>query len=220
MTDELSGIAKAAKNLLDSWSEDPTLARQLTEILPDLREAAESGDINAQNVLGGVLLEVEEDPSAAASWFRRTAERGSAMGQRSLGHLYANGLGVVQDLQQAETLFRAAAEAGDVYAQFNLAQLWWGKGDARTVASLLRSAAEGGLDEAYTPLGDLLVATGQDAEAMRWYLAAIGAGDADVVHEAIEVAKRLTDSEIRRAGDQAGRPSETEAMIGTVRKYR
>ncbi|MFC8957999.1 SEL1-like repeat protein [Streptomyces sp. NPDC057101] len=35
------------------------------------------------------------------------------MGQRSLGFLYANGLGVVQDRQRAESLFRAAADAGD-----------------------------------------------------------------------------------------------------------
>ncbi|MEU7700092.1 MULTISPECIES: tetratricopeptide repeat protein [unclassified Streptomyces] len=220
MTDELSDIAKTAKDLLDSWGGDPALARQLTEILPNLREAAESGDMGAQNVLGGVLLEFEEDPSAALSWFERTAERGSAVGQRSLGHLYADGIGVVQDLKKAEILFRAAAEAGDGYAQFNLARLWWGKGDPQAVASLLRSAAQGGIDEACVPLGDLLVVLGEDAEALRWYLVAIGAGDADVVHEAIELAKRLTDGEIRRAGERAGRPSEAEAMIGTVRKYR
>ncbi|MBX9424793.1 tetratricopeptide repeat protein [Streptomyces lateritius] len=220
MVEQLSDVARSVKDLLDSRGDDPTFADRLDESLPALRAAAEAGDISAQNVWGGVLLDVEEDPSAAATWFERTAGRGSAVGRRSLGFLYANGLGVVQDLERAESLFRAAAEAGDGYAQFNLAQLWWGKGDVRTVASLLRSAAEGGLDEAYTPLGDLLVATGQDAEAMRWYLAAIGAGDADDVHGAVEVAKRLTDSQIRRAGEQAGRPSETEAMIGTVRTYR
>ncbi|MFE5732216.1 tetratricopeptide repeat protein [Streptomyces sp. NPDC056528] len=220
MPEQLSGVALDVKDLLDSRDGVPDFDGRLGGLMPALRAAAGAGDVGAQNVLGGVLLEVEDDPSAAAVWFERAAGRGSAVGQRSLGHLYAEGLGVGRDPGRAETLFREAAEAGDGYARFNLARLWWGKGDAGTVAALLRAAAGDGIEEAYVPLGDLLVALGEDAEALRWYLGAIGAGDADVVHEAVEVAKRLTDDEIRRAGESSGRPSEAEAMVGTVRPYR
>ncbi len=254
MTDELSDIAKIAKDLLDSWDGDPALTQRLTEVLPALREAAESGDIGAQNVLGGVLLEVEEDPSAAARWFERTSAAGSAVGKRSLGHLYANGLGVPQDTARAEALLQAAADGGDAYARFNLVQLRWGQGDPREAVAHLRAAGEGGVEEAYAPLGDLLAALGDDAGALRaygegaargdttamhmtarwlrdgtagapdreaalvWFFRMLGEGDADGVHEAIEMAKSMTDEQIRRAGERAGRTAEAEAMIGTVRR--
>ncbi|MDO0914313.1 hypothetical protein QQM39_26830 [Streptomyces sp. DT2A-34] len=46
------------------------------------------------------------------------------------------------------------------------------------------------------------------------------AGNADGLHEAITVARGLTDEEIRRAGELAGCLGEAEAMVGTVQKYR
>ncbi|MDO0914304.1 tetratricopeptide repeat protein [Streptomyces sp. DT2A-34] len=257
MTDELSGIAATALALLESAQNgDSDAGDQLGEILPSLTAAAESGDMAAQNVLGGVLLEFAENPSDAAFWFKKTAERDSAMGKRSLGHLYANGLGVPQNLTEAERLFKEAADDGDAHAQFNLAQLWWGKRDPHAVAALLRSAAEGGIDDAYVVLGDLLAAMDQDAEALRsyvnaaesghdgamyvaacwyrdgtagrpdsiealkWFFKMIHAGNADGLHEAIAVARGMTDEEIRRAGELAGCPGEAEAMVGTVQKYR
>jgi TPR repeat protein len=124
------------------------------------------------------------------------------------------------------------------------------------VADLLRSAAEGGIIDAYVVLGDLLAAMDQDAEALRSYLTAaesghdgamyvaacwyrdgtagradsveslkwffrmIKTGNADGLHEAIAVARGISDEEIRRAGELAGCPSEAEAMVGTVQKYR
>lgn len=231
-------------------------ADRLVEILPSLRKVAESGEVGAQDLLGGILLEIEENPSDAAFWFKKSAERGSAVGKRSLGHLYANGLGVAQDLAQAERLFQEAASQGDAYAQFNLAQLWWGKRAPQEVAALLRSAAEGGVDDAYVVLGDLLAAMDQDAEALRSYLAAARAGhagamyvaacwyrdgtasavdnvealrwffgmlkegNADGLREAIDLARGMTDEDIRLAGSKAGTPGEAEALVGTVAKYR
>ncbi|MHB9861203.1 suppressor of fused domain protein [Streptomyces sp. YIM S03343] len=177
MAEERSGTAAAALDLLNRvQAGDSAAADRLGDMLPSLREAAESGDVAAQNVLGGVLLGFAESPSDAALWFTKAAERGSAVGKRSLGHLYANGLGVPQDLAQAERLFTEAADQGDAHAQFNLAQLRWGKGDPQAVAGLLRSAAEGGVDEAYAVLGDLLAAMDQDAEALRSYLRAAESG--------------------------------------------
>ncbi|MFF3845015.1 tetratricopeptide repeat protein [Streptomyces sp. NPDC002328] len=177
MTNERSGIAAIAVALLESaQGGDPAAARRLSEVLPLLKEVAASGEVDAQNALGGILLEFEEDPSSAAPWFEKAAEQGSVEAKRSLGHLYANGLGVSEDIEQAERLFKEAAGQGDVYAQFNLAQLWWGKRDPEVVASLLRAAAEGGLHDAYVVLGDLLAAMDQDAQAFRCYLNAAESG--------------------------------------------
>ncbi|MEV6738546.1 tetratricopeptide repeat protein [Streptomyces sp. NPDC051104] len=221
MTDEISATAATALSLLESAQDgDPAAADRLGEILPSLTAAAESGDMGVQNVLGGILLEFAEHPADAAFWFKKTADRGSAVGKRSLGHLLANGLGVPQDLAEAERLFKEAADDGDAHAQFNLARLWWGKHDPHAVAALLRSAAAGGVDDAYGVLGDLLTAMGQSVEALKWYLKKIHAGDADGLHEAITLARGMTDEEIRRAGELAGCPGEAEAMVGTVHKYR
>lgn len=257
MTDNLTGVAATANELLASADAgDAHAASQLAEILPSLRATAESGDVGAQNVLGGILLEFEENPSGALAWFKKAADQGSAVGKRSLGHLYANGLGVKQDLAAAERLFKEAADGGDAYAQFNLAQLWWGKSDPQAVVSLLWSAAKGGVTDAYVVLGDLLAAMDQDAEALRSYLAGaeaghdgamyvaacwyrdgtagsqdkvealrwffnmIATGNADGLHEAIIMARGMSDEEIRRAGRLAERPNDAEAMVDTVRKYR
>ncbi|MFJ8585986.1 tetratricopeptide repeat protein [Streptomyces sp. NPDC093595] len=257
MPDETSRIAATAHRLMDAASEgDPAAAEALREALPSLRSAAEAGDLEAQEVLGGVLLEWEQNPAEAASWFRRAAERGSAVGKRSLAYLYVNGLGVEEDAAAAERLFREAADAGDAYAQFNLARMWWGERDPQAVAALLRAAAEGGVTDAYVVLGDLLGAMDQDTEALhcylmaaragddrgmyvaacwyrdgragrrdtvealRWFFAMIEAGNADGLHEAITMARGMTDEEIRRAGELAGQPGSAEAMVDTVRKYR
>ncbi|GAA2444876.1 tetratricopeptide repeat protein [Streptomyces glaucus] len=257
MTEEFSGVAATAAALMEQAHHgDPAAADRLAETLPSLTAAAESGHLDAQNVLGGILLEWMDDPSGAAAWFRKTADRGSAAGKRSLGHLYANGLGVPKDLAEAERLFGEAAAEGDAHARFGLAQLWWGKADPQAVAGLLRSAAEGGVVDAHVVLGDLLAAMDQDAEALRsyltaaesghdgamyvvarwyrdgtagradsvealkWFLRMIRVGNADGLHEAIDVARRVSDEEIRRAGELAGCRAEAEAMAGTVRKYR
>lgn len=221
MTDHFSGPAATALSLMAAAQRgDDAAADRLGELMPALTAAAEAGDTGAQNVVGGILLEHAGNPADAAYWFGKAAAAGSPSGKRSLGHLLADGLGVPQDLPEAERLFREAADAGDAHARFNLARLWWGKREPATVAGLLRSAAEGGVEEAYGPLGDLLTAMGHGLEALAWYFRSVHAGDADVLHDAITLARGLTDEDIRHAGDLADCPGEAEAMVKTVRKYR
>ncbi|MFD3332297.1 tetratricopeptide repeat protein [Streptomyces sp. NPDC058700] len=204
MVEQLSGVARNVRDLLESRDEDPDIGGRLDVLLPALRAAAAAGDVGAQNVLGGVLLEVEEDPSAAAHWFERAGASGSVVGKRSLGHLYANGLGVPQDLAKGEALFAAAAAGGDAYAQFNLAQLWWGTGDPQEAVLLLRNAAGGGVAEAYAPLGDLLAAQGDDAAALRAYVDGAERGVATAMYVA---ACWYRDGIV-------GRPDEETALFG------
>ncbi|MFJ8842732.1 tetratricopeptide repeat protein [Streptomyces cyaneofuscatus] len=176
MTEKLSGIAATVKGILDDLGEIPEAEAWLLEALPALQAAAEDGDLGAQNVFGGVLLEVEGNPAEAFLWFTRTADRGSPMGKRSLGVLYANGAGVEKDTKRAEELFSEAAELGDPYAKFNLAQIWWGKKDPSDVAGLLRSAAESGILDASVVLGDLLSSLDRDEEAFGCYIKAAEGG--------------------------------------------
>lgn len=99
-------------------------------------------------------------------------------------------------------MFKEAADQGDAYAQFNLAQLWWGKRDPHMVAELLRSAGEGSVDDAYVVLGDLLAAMDQDAEALRCYLKAAESGHDGAMYVAACWYRDGT----------AGRPDKVEAL--------
>ncbi|MFD5423978.1 tetratricopeptide repeat protein [Streptomyces sp. NPDC127084] len=257
MTEKLSHIVATAMRLLGSTSDgDPEAMARLEEMLPALRAAAESGHVQAQEILGGVLLEFKEDPTEAALWFARAAGQGSAVGKRSLGHLRAEGLGIGKDLVEAERLFGEAADAGDAFAQFNLAQLWWGHRDPESVLALLSSAASGGVVDAYLVLGDLLAELDRDAEALKsylqaataghdkamyvaacwyrdgivtepdrvealtWFFRSIATGNADPLHEALLMARDMSDAEILHAGKQSGQHGYAQAAVETVAKYR
>jgi TPR repeat protein len=52
----------------------------------------------------------------AASWFRKSAEQGNSLAQRSLGLLYGTGSGVPRDLVQAHMWLNLAATGGDEHA--------------------------------------------------------------------------------------------------------
>src|SRR3546814_16312638 len=54
-----------------------------------------------------------QDSAAAASWFRKAAQRGVVDSQYNLGQLYQAGSGVPRDLAQAYKWFSIAASDGD-----------------------------------------------------------------------------------------------------------
>src|SRR5437899_366284 len=74
--------------------------------------AAEAGDVTAQLNIAREYAEGKDfgTPADAAIWFRRAAEQGSAEGAWRLGHLYATGEGVDQDLAEARRWIWRAAE--------------------------------------------------------------------------------------------------------------
>jgi TPR repeat protein len=55
--------------------------------------------------------------------YRKAAEQGDAVGQRSLGYMYASGRGVPQDRIEAGDWYRKAADQGDAYAKRALESL-------------------------------------------------------------------------------------------------
>ena len=95
--------------------------------LSTLRQQAESGDADAQYILGGAYAlgqGVPQDYTQAVAWVRQAAEQGHADAQNSLGAAYANGEGVPQDDAQAVTWTRKAAEQGLADAQSNLGVMY------------------------------------------------------------------------------------------------
>ena len=94
-----------------------------TGVVGELREAAEEGDLEAQNELGLMLVQgkgIALDYEEAVEWFRKAAERKYAPAQKNLGQMYLLGNGVAQSHGLALEWNRRAADQGDAGAQYNL----------------------------------------------------------------------------------------------------
>lgn len=179
--DQAAAAKQVARELLKSNSAGERMSsRDVRQAKGTLAELARVGDTDAQNLLGAIELEIEKKPKSARPWFEMSSASGDPAGQRSLGHLYANGLGVKADLSRAVDLFRAASSGGDSFAKFNLAAAnVRAKGAYCTfeeTLSLLESAADGGVVEAAAKLGDLLAGVDRNAEAIDWYVKAASRG--------------------------------------------
>jgi TPR repeat protein len=91
------------------------------------RQAAEQGDLEAQNNLGMQYENgegVAQSFTEASRWYRRAADAGSDLAQTSLGVLYFRGNGVTQSYEEAAKWWRLAAAQGHAIAQFNLGLLY------------------------------------------------------------------------------------------------
>lgn len=77
----------------------------LGEAVRLLTPVAESGDANAQTLLGGIYLrgspDIPRNDETAAYWLRRAANQGFPQAQLNLGGMYLRGSGVPQSNMQA-----------------------------------------------------------------------------------------------------------------------
>jgi hypothetical protein len=95
--------------------------------------AARAGDAHAQEAMGtrfdqrlGVK---QKDFKKGARWHRRAADQGHAMGQASMGHAYATGLGVTRNFAKAISFYALAAAQAHPAASFSLGAAWAERGD-------------------------------------------------------------------------------------------
>lgn len=143
---------------------------------PRLEILADQGDLDAKVLVAGLLLERGEQLSRAASLLEAAAGEGVVEGMRELGFVLAGGVGTAADPSRANDLYRAAAEAGDGYAAFNLAVNYYrghGAGkNFREFAKWLQAAGELGIPEACAVLGDQCAKKGLDGESLQWYVRA------------------------------------------------
>lgn len=140
---------------------------------PQLEVLAEQGDLDALVLVAGLLLERGEQLPRAASLLQVAAHAAVVEGMREFGFVLAEGIGVAPDPVRANELYRAAAEAGDGYAAFNLAvNFYRGHGTGknfREFAKWLQVAGDLGIPEACAVLGDQYAKKGLDSESLRWY---------------------------------------------------
>ena len=88
----------------------------------------------------------------ALEWYRKAADLGSPQAQFSIGYLFANGLWVSRNAEEAMKWYQKASDKGYAPAQFNLA-LFYANGegvpkDTSNAQGLMQKAAAGGMAEA------------------------------------------------------------------------
>ena len=109
-----------------------TYTQQQQKSLDEIRQLAEQGDAEAQNILGIRYFKgegVKKDEIEAAKWFQLAAEQDHSDAQTVLGLMYTNGEGVPQVYMEAEKWFRLAADQGNPHAQNFLGSMFLeGKG--------------------------------------------------------------------------------------------
>lgn len=99
--------------------------------------AAESGDADAQNYVGEILLKglgTAPDPAAAAGWFEKAAAQGHKRAQANLALLFEQGQGVAADPLRALNLYRESAGAGDELLFASVVRVEFEKRDATIAA--------------------------------------------------------------------------------------
>ena len=80
-------------------------------------KAASSGHVSSAYLLASIYMET--DKRKAARWLQSAAEKGYAPAQKSLGEMYAEGMGVIKDPQKGIFWLKKAAaqnSAGAIYA--------------------------------------------------------------------------------------------------------
>lgn len=104
---------------------------------------------------------------------RPRAEKGDGAAQTLIAEIYANGLGVRRDLQEAAKWYKKAAEQGIPDAQLQFALLLIEgtvvKPDPDRAFELMRKAAEAGRPLAQFNLAQMLTDQGRLNEAVQWY---------------------------------------------------
>jgi TPR repeat protein len=167
------------KSMLD---ESPARAAQA------ILMAAREGDVEAQALLGQILLDgrgIAQDQPLALRWFDIAARQGHLMARNMLGRCHEHGWGCVADASVAARHYRVGADAGLDWAMYNYANLMaTGRGvgeDQAQALNLYRRAAELGHAKSMNLLGRYLEEgrfCPADPEAARdWYRRSAAGGD-------------------------------------------
>jgi TPR repeat protein len=178
--------------------------------IPDIEQAAEGGDAEAQFKLGALYANgkgVKQDSKAAAKWLRKSAKQGFFPAQTLLGWCYAGGNGVSQDMGDALEWYSKAAEQGDADAMCSLADIYI-QGQAgieqntRAALDWYEKAANLGHPKAQYQLGKLL-ADGQlvqqnDEAAFQWLTLAI-MNDSEAAQKELAMLTARIDSDTLQA---------------------
>ncbi|WP_326738768.1 tetratricopeptide repeat protein [Streptomyces sp. NBC_01022] len=178
---DLEKLLQSARSALDGMRlGSADAAREMRRVIPDVQRAADSGNSEFQELLGGVALEYMKDYETAHYYLLAAAKAGNNSAQRGLAYMLFEGLGVQKNKGEAVKLFEAAAKAGDRAAKFNLAGvLLRGDGaakDKNRAISLLWEASHAGMDAASRQLGEISLSEGDYDTARQLLTSAVEQG--------------------------------------------
>ena len=186
---------------LNDLAEQPQRAARL------VLAAAATGEIEAQALLGQILLEgrgIQSDPGLALIWFDIAAGRGHAMACNMAGRCHELGWGCAANPARAADFYHRAAEKGLDWGMYNLANLLaTGRGvpqDEAAAYRLYRQAAELGHAKSMNLTGRCLedgCGVARDVSAAHaWYRRSAEAGDfrGQFSHAAVLLAEQQWDA--------------------------
>jgi TPR repeat protein len=172
-----------------------------------LTVSADRGDPVAQRSLG--FLVQPDDPDRALALYRSAAEGGDGIAAFNVGTMLGTSAAAVPWLRQAAGA--GVAEAfpvlGDRLSEQDL--------DEEALRWYLRAAGAGHPGSMFAAAcrhRDGFGGPVDHVQALRWFLALLGVGNGDGLHEAHQLAPHMTVAQIREAGRLAGRPSEAETL--------
>ena len=143
--------------------------------------------------------------------FTPLAVQGDARAQTMLGAMYQDGVGVVQNFNQAASWYTLAAKQGEINAQYNLGVMYYdGQGVVQDYKQAMRwymQAAEQGDTDAQNNLG-LMYSKGQgvlqdNARAHMWFNIAAANGGKNAPQNRDILAAKMTPQQIERAQQMA-----------------
>ncbi|MBO4400607.1 MAG: sel1 repeat family protein [Selenomonadaceae bacterium] len=139
-------------------------------------EAVALGDDDALNELGDLYF-ANKDYESAVKVFQTAVDKGSTYAMRALSFMYAESVGVEENLTLAFDLIERAAVAGDLKAMADLGQIYACDPDEFRYAHYwLKKSADGGNTDAIMVLAEFLENHGQYKHARYWYNKALEAG--------------------------------------------
>jgi hypothetical protein len=158
---------------------------------PEVRQAAEGGDADAQFRLAEALLQVPgrsmEDTKSAVDWLQRSAENGNTEAMIVLGRLSRTGVGVLQNFGHASRWIETAAARGNPEGMLEMGRLY-------------RDGV--GVDK------DLVL-------AYVWFNRASAARNLDAVREREAIARSLTSEQLKEAQQQSSSPTSAAGVTGS-----
>ncbi len=126
---------------LNQKSKDFLSRQDFKNAVPLLRQAAESGNVEAQYNYGICFqqgIEVPKSDSSANNWFLKSAKQGWKDAQFKVAYSYATGRGWTQDDKQAFHWSVKCAEQQDPECMFNVVNCYLeGRGTVKNIDSML-----------------------------------------------------------------------------------
>lgn len=198
------GHTEAQNSCANMYYNGEGVAQDFRKAAEWYRKAAEQGHAKAQNTLGVMYLTgkgIAKDYQMALALFQQADKQGNMHAAFNLGLMYQNGWGVDRNNETVRTYYERAVGRGytdakkkldeineiiysekivDAEAQYQEGEKYYNKNDYKRAVKWYRKAAEQGLAEAQSKLGDMYYdgqGVAQDyEEAVKWYRKAMEQG--------------------------------------------